>query len=359
MLRLDEKDAFVRSAVQAIAQGTLPPEPPIHTGWRDRAVEHGVLSVLAWHLEQVDDPFLRTVRRQHTAQHLTSMADLRAVHDALAGAGVEWLLFKGPVLSEAVYQRAGTRSYGDLDVLVRPADVDLAITALRVAGAVPWGHGRFTQAADEIRQLTLVMPQGSPLDLHWDIVAPPVMRRAFSVDTEELFRESRTVVLDGLAVRTLGPVDTALHVALHGMITGERKLRCLLDVHQAVLRLSRPSELLDRARQFGLELVLRTMLWQVHEVVDATLAVNLPRPRLSQSCWLAVNALGMALFPPGSWQHGLFTGRSLEVAVRAEPLASWGALIKILRVSAWQRVRGARQFVPVPPPNRGRRERAW
>src|SRR4051812_37336728 len=102
------------------------PDPPDDAAWMERAVQHGVLPLIAEHLEPHTKDGLRTVRVRRAMHHLRAMADLRVIKEVLDDAGIEWLLFKGPVLSEVVYQRPGARSSLDLDVLVRPDDVGRA-----------------------------------------------------------------------------------------------------------------------------------------------------------------------------------------------------------------------------------------
>lgn len=342
MRRLDAGNVFVHAAVRAIAGGTPLPDPPSNPRWTERAAQQGVLSVLAAHLEPTDDPLLRQVRQMQAAHHLRCLADLRVVRTALGEAGLDWLVFKGPVLSEIVYQRPGTRSYGDLDVLVRPVDVDVALHALRRHRAVPLSAGWATKQADGLGEMVLSLPYGTQLDLHWHVLNNTEVRRGFSVDSGELLGAARTVQLDELSVRTLSVVDTALHVALHACKSGGDQLRWLLDMHQSILRLDVPtSELLDRARLFGLELVLRSILNRVTRFVDGQLPVRLPRPAPSQRLWLAADALATTYRPPGSRGEGRFSGAVVARSVRAEPRASWAALVKNVPGVVRTRAQGA------------------
>lgn len=349
--RLDGDNRFVHAAVRAVAAGVALPAPPAGTSWMRRAGQHGVLAVLAAHLDPIAREELRPVRQLRAAQHLRTMADLRVLQAALAG--IDWLVFKGPVMSEVVYQRPGTRNYGDLDVLVRPGDVDAVVRRLMEHGSVPapvhtdWEAVRRSGRGE----LVMLLPSGAPLDLHWDVINDPEIRGCFTISTEELLRASRDVSLGGVVVRTLSPVDTVLHTALHGCKSGGDRLRWLLDLHQSLLRCEEPaSTLLDRARQFRLELLLRTMTGRVTTFVDHRMRVPFPRSSLAERSWLAADFLAMKLFPPGfRWQGGL-SGAAVIRSTRAGPRASWavlsGVAMRRMRRGYGSRSEAAKQLQP-------------
>ncbi|HET9254272.1 MAG TPA: nucleotidyltransferase family protein [Pseudonocardiaceae bacterium] len=330
MRRLDAGNTFVHAAVRTVAIGAQVPEPPEEPAWRERAAQHGVLSIIAEHLQPRVDDELRAVRRRRTVHHLRTMADLRFVQKSFDEAGIGWLVFKGPVLSEIIYQRPGARDCGDLDVLVHPRDVGPAVDRLLDQGVVPLrGDWRGVRAQGD-GECEFLLPHGTPIDLHWDVINDGRVRPSFSVPTGKLFAASRAVRIDDQDVRTFSPVDTVLHAALHGCRSGGDRLRWLLDLQQSLLRCDAESaEILERAKVFRVELVLRTMLNRLALFVCDRGLPRLPAPTAGQRTWLAADTFAMTRYPPGSRYQGRFSGAIMTDSTRAGAARSWATLLGV------------------------------
>lgn len=334
--RLDVGNVFVHAAVHTVAVGAPMPEPPEGPAWRERAAQHGVLSIIAEHLQPSADDELRTVRLRRTVHHLQAMADLQFVHEVFGEAGIDWLVFKGPVLSEVIYQRVGARNCGDLDILVHPRNIDPAVDRLLDRGVVPLrGDWKAVRAKGD-GECEFLLPHGTPIDLHWDVINDGRVLPSFSVSTEKLFAASRTVLIGDLAVQTFSPIDTALHVALHGCRSGGDRLRWLLDLQQSLLRCDTDAaDLFERARTFRVELVLRTMLNRLTLFVCDRGVPTLPQPTVAQRTWLAADTLMMTRYPPGSRYQGGFSGAIMTDSTRAGAAHSWATLIGVAPKTLW------------------------
>src|SRR5205807_1206172 len=70
----------------------------------------------------------------HCRRAMRFSAELVAITKRFEAAGIPVIAQKGPVLAELLYGDIAMREFGDLDVLVRPADVPRAITTLRDLG---------------------------------------------------------------------------------------------------------------------------------------------------------------------------------------------------------------------------------
>jgi hypothetical protein len=102
-----------------------------------------------------------------------------------AAASIEAILLKGRA-SASFYADAALRPYGDIDILVRPADFARAESLLRDAA-----------------------PSEIDSDLHDRVTDLP--DRTF----EELHRRSRSLTIGGSTIRVLGVEDHLAHVCLH------------------------------------------------------------------------------------------------------------------------------------------------
>lgn len=217
----------------------------------------------------------RSVLRRHVTLrangHLAET--LGDVLDALASAGIEAMPVKGLVLAESLYGDIAARPCADLDVLVRPSDLDAARKTIRGVGfrqrAKPgykalvhrfhdpaWGRGT---GADHVR-----------LELHWALWADSERR----LGTEGLWERAIDGTLAGRPIRTLSPEDTLLHLAIHRTRSALR-LRWVVDVAELLRRHAASLDwaaYLDRASVAG----ARTASWVVLSLARDLLGAGPP-----------------------------------------------------------------------------------
>ena len=147
---------------------------------------------------------------------LLMQRQLLAYFERLAEAGVPALVVKGPALAEQLYGDSTLRNFCDLDVLVRPEDVE---TARRVA----LGSGYVERyPIDAISASRLQSGEqemgfshgrtGIALDLHWRL-GPRITKDSLAAD--DLFARSGRVELLRREVPSPGPLDVVFLVAVH------------------------------------------------------------------------------------------------------------------------------------------------
>lgn len=210
----------------------------------------------------------------------STLADvLLEVLGALRAAGVAAMPVKGLVLAETLYGGLGLRSLGDLDVLVRPAD-------LPAARAVLHAHG-FTQehdpGYDNLNHPFHDPPYYRPasggsvcLELHWGLWAT----RFFGLGAEALWQRAATAQIHGAMLTILSPEDTLLHLAIHRSRSALRlrfvcDIAALLHLHGATLDWA---YVLAQARAAGARTALFVALSLAHDLLGAPLPpLLLPR----------------------------------------------------------------------------------
>ena len=169
--------------------------------------------------------------------HALAIRDLTIAAEAFDHAGLPWLAFKGPVLAEHVYRRADLRSYGDLDLLVPPAQLGAAVDALERAGGQLLDRN-WQMVLKHIRgQLHVLLPAGTTVDLHWDLLNDVPSRQVFPIAVNDLIARRNTVEIGTLAIPTLAVEDTVVHLALHACTSGGNRLIGYKDLEQAVAHL--------------------------------------------------------------------------------------------------------------------------
>ena len=147
---------------------------------------------------------------------LLMQSQLISYLERLTEAKVPALVVKGPALAEQLYRDSTLRSFCDLDVLVRPSDVE---TARRVALAAGYVERYPVDAVSASMLQTGEQEIGFThrrtsvaLDLHWRL-GPRIARDSLSAD--DLFSRSGRVELLHREVPSLGPLDVVLLVAVH------------------------------------------------------------------------------------------------------------------------------------------------
>lgn len=160
---------------------------------------------------------------------------------------IPWAAFKGPVLSEVAHPVVGLRSYNDLDILVRPADLREVCARLLEAG---WTIADFD---DMLRnpltpgEMHWRSPSGALIDLHWAMINMADRRRRFAVPTSELLDRRVPITLGFSSGWTLEPADALAHVCLHAALTGANRLIYLVDAQRMAQRVTNWAEVARRA----------------------------------------------------------------------------------------------------------------
>lgn len=129
---------------------------------------------------------------------------------ALEQAGIEAIAFKGPTLSVLAYDRLERAASGDLDLLVRPADLGRSLQVLGRLGYDAKGADGAALLAGN-NEVVLTSPSRTEVDLHWRL--SPVYFIQFDLDGA--FRRSQMVTLIGREFRTLGNEDLFIGLAIH------------------------------------------------------------------------------------------------------------------------------------------------
>jgi hypothetical protein len=364
----DTDNRHVRAAVRAIATGQPVPPPPREpaaaAGWVDRAAAHSVLSVVAAaHLAAGHDvpPAARAAVFGALAQQERVIAELERVAQLLDGAGIAWAVFKGPVLALSIYSASRVRAFSDLDILVRADDLYRAEALLRTTGATLDEEQDWPEMSRVgLAEVAWTLPMGTQLDLHWHVVARADWRRSFRLATADLLdRAVRVRLVDGNAdgdragsgegslVPTFDPLDTVVHLAVHGSMSGGHRLRWALDLHQALCRFDPdPVELAEWARRTGSELALYVMIDRAARHIDPRLRRFTPSKvmlghRPGGATWRAVGRLSSSLWPPSAGLSRGLSGRAVFQATRHDTGSSLAELTR------WR---------PVGRPSRGRAE---
>jgi len=199
------------------------------------ASSHDVLPLVYWNLSRfcadlAPSVLMADLRQKFETNALANLAraaELRAILQNFHDHGIGVAPFKGPVMAASLYGTPVLRSFGDLDILVRPGDVDRAKDLL-----FSRGYRIDEQYLPASKHLVFVRTDwGSVVELHWAFFDPALRCR---LDTRRLWNRVREVQFYGAPAPGLNPEDEILILAVHGANHGWPILKWVCDIAEFV-----------------------------------------------------------------------------------------------------------------------------
>lgn len=238
--------------------------PPINWEIALRLAEHHrVLPALHTAVNGHDDvpasiaSAIRSRVEKNALKALRFSAELARIARAFAALGLDALAYKGPVLGQFLYRDPSMRQFGDLDFLVRPADVARAKEALRALGYELQLQLSRRQENAYLRSgyeyVFALAGQRNLLELQWRIVP---RFYAIEFDLEAMFERSVEVTTEGSRVRSLGPDDLMLALCVHAAKHGWAQLGMLRDIATLADSKLDWKWILKEARRLGIARIL-------------------------------------------------------------------------------------------------------
>jgi hypothetical protein len=225
------------------------------------------------HLVQLPQRISDRLRRNYLQRTIANSVIRREAARLLDGFerdGIPLVLLKGVALVQALYDDAGTRSLGDIDILIRPADQG------RVRGLLA------TQGYDDVPDLAegfreeyecerTFVRRGEPpfaLDVHWHLFNVPYFRERAPLDW--FWEHTVPVSIEGRQGLMFDPPAQFLHLSAHYAFHHRTEgLRWLYDIALLLVRRGNDMEwvqTIDTAQRFGLNAAVQFTLAQVAEV---------------------------------------------------------------------------------------------
>ncbi len=237
---------------------------------------------------------LERLYRDDQARRLIASANLRKSRELLDGLDVPFLVVKGPVLAEAIYDRPRARFYRDLDLLVPRESFADALKAFEHEGAAVVDPNWPYFLEHVAGQLDL----STNVDLHWHFLFFESFRRATNIHMADVFERSRTVTVEGVSVSTPDRADTLIHLAMHACMEGGKRLVWLKDIEQAVVNDGPPwDEVVERALGWRVNLLVGTMLMRSRATLAAPVPDDVIRALVPNAGWRSLLGSLDLVFP--------------------------------------------------------------
>jgi len=249
---------------------------------------------------------LQRLYEQTVAFNLRLIHDCRELLALLNRNGLEVVLLQGMALLHEIYHdNIGLRPMTDIDLWVRRGDYPRLIDLVTGLGFRP------------DRTYPHTFRRGiTTLDLHTDLFWADrirARRHLLRGDQDALYRESVHIDFEGAETRILSPRDQVLYLGLHAFKHNLDRLIWLVDI-RLLLKGFAPddwADLVDRARDLGLERHLKRVLHLLHRLFQLD-----PPPEARRLL--------------GDPSPGMFERRLLRRRVEGTPLPSWGPLLLLL-----------------------------
>jgi len=205
------------------------------------AEAHGMTGQLATNLARhgvaQGESLLNGLRSAKRAQVLATMpliAELFRAVDILAAAKIKAVVVKGPVLSVRAFGDSSARQYGDIDFLLRSADVAQASEAMVAAGFQPRIPAHAIRAQKTPGQYMFRRALTSPLiELHTERTLRYFPR---PLPIGAFFNRITSVSIDGRPVPALAAEDEFVLISIHGAKHFWERLMWISDVAALVHR---------------------------------------------------------------------------------------------------------------------------
>jgi hypothetical protein len=297
------------------------------------AESHGVAGYLAGKLRQgggvlpfaewAQDALLEAHRRQSLAS-MALVGELFRVQEILQVAQIPAVVVKGPVLSARAFGDPGTRYYGDIDFLLRNADIARASQLLVAAGFQPRIPAEAIRAQKDPGQYVFRRAgTGCLIELHTERTLRYFPR---PLPIEDFFLRKTTVSIDGRSVPALALEDEFVLISIHGAKHFWERLMWICDVAALVHRYPEMDWVRVRrtAADVGAERMTRVALLLAERLLDVPILAEMKKEvDADRACLPIVKKIGSWLpyagqEPPQLVQRALFRlrmrGRLLDGA---------------------------------------------
>jgi len=223
---------------------------------------HYVLPYMYWHLRSAPasgrppERFVSEMRMSFLssgARMVWMEAILKKILCAFAEDGISALVIKGPALAHSAYPDPAMRPYSDIDLLVKPGEVQKARQSLERVGYMC--KARYFERSKHLHWEEVFLPhrpdiERTVIELHWSLVQHYIVRR---YSLEEVFDRAVTVKSRGFPLKTLCPVDALLNNALHLSYNHNDSIRLswILDTSRLFKLLASPGDWADLRKSCG------------------------------------------------------------------------------------------------------------
>ncbi len=189
------------------------------------SLHHRILPLFYHHLKEVDffsipehilEQF-QAMQRQNGIRNLTLSACLLMILSTMEKENIKAIPFKGPTLTDTLFNDYTFRFFSDLDILIDPCDIYKAVTLLETIGFLPsktLTEKQFDLLSKTDNEIPLVNKDNTiTIDLQWELTGGYFSDK---ITLSSLFDGLIENNFTGTQVSAIGNVDYLLFLCIHG-----------------------------------------------------------------------------------------------------------------------------------------------
>ncbi len=219
--------------------------------------DHRLISRVAVNAGSINDEALKeAITAGNLANKVYQLKLVSVLHEINTFlSSIPFMVLKGPVLSQLLYDDPAERTSRDLDILIEKENFDSALSLFEKQGyqlLTKFNSEKQREAVlKHFHHVELLHPSGDVLvELHWNLTTLKTIR----VNISELMQKTAAVTIGDTKYRTLDTFDLIGYLSIHGAFHAFFRLQWLTDIRDLRKRLNKGEEsaLLDYLDREGL-----------------------------------------------------------------------------------------------------------
>ena len=245
MTKTTQTEEFDR--ITGLLRGEYISSPPPNTPHFLQLVQdHRLISRVASHLHIIQDDNLREfIQASSLANKIYQLKLVSVLHDIHKMMGENpFIVLKGPVLSQFLYNDPAERTSRDLDILIEKQKFQKVLDLFLDANyqlLTPFNTEKQKAAIlKHMHHVELLHPSGEVLvELHWNLTA----MKSIEVNISDLMQKTKAIKIGEIDYHTLNTFDQLAYLAVHGTFHVFTRLQWLCDINDLHKQLSKEEEL--------------------------------------------------------------------------------------------------------------------
>lgn len=188
-----------------------------------------------------------------TGLNLGYFRELKRLVAGFDKAGIPVCLLKGAAVCMPVYESISLRSFGDIDILIKPNDLEGAIKLFGSNYQLDYFLPTLDMCKKYHFHVSLIRKKVPAycFEIHWSLFTPD---SSLNLPPASLWENTSSFEFEGVTFKTLSPENMFLHTVIHFTRNAFSSPRDLWDIHWLLSRGSVDFEVLrEKLRKFKLE----------------------------------------------------------------------------------------------------------
>ena len=214
------------------------------------AARHGVLGLVLVAMERAlgrdalsRDPWAQLAPELRRIRKRTAVLQLERdyVLSILATEGITAVVLKGAGLASTVFREPAEREYGDMDLLVTPAQLDSAVAVLGNRGYVNLNAAAIQGYRAHHFHIRIQRPGATIVELHWNLThktepfrLDPAAFRSRSVEVQPARARPSSAPATTLPLRVPSAEDALLHIVVEVLRGSFSRIKWLVDLDRII-----------------------------------------------------------------------------------------------------------------------------